>query len=401
MVKAKEAVSPRVAILQAKRTPIGRFLGAFRNKPAVELAADVARRVLELAGVAPEDVDEVIVGHARQAGNGPNPARQVAVSAGVPVERPAVTVNSACASGIQSIMMGADAIRLGRADCVLAGGMENMTRTPFLLDRARLGYRLGHAPLLDGMYRDGFDCPMAEMVMGETAEVLAAEYGIGREEQDRWAMMSQNRAEEANGRGVFADEIVAVSAPDDKGREAVVERDEHPRSGVTMDALSRLPAVFRKDGTVTAGNSSGITDAAAAVVLTSEARARELGKEPIAYIRDAVITGVEPRRMGIGPVPATRSVLERNGLSLDDVPVIELNEAFAAQVLACQRELGFDAARVNRNGGAISLGHPIGCTGTRIVVTLLHEMKRSGAPLGLATLCVSGGMGVAMLIERE
>jgi acetyl-CoA C-acetyltransferase len=400
MVKAKEAVSPRVAILQAKRSPIGKFLGAFRNKPAVELAADVARRALELAGVAPEDVDEVIVGHARQAGNGPNPARQVAVRAGVPVERPAVTVNSACASGIQSIMMGADAIRLGRADCVLAGGMENMTRTPFLLERARLGYRLGHAPLLDGMYRDGFDCPMAEMVMGETAEVLAAEYGIGREEQDRWAMMSQNRAEEANGRGDFADEIVAVSAPDDKGREAVVERDEHPRSGVTMDALSRLPAVFRKDGTVTAGNSSGITDAAAAVVLASEARARELGGEPIGYIRDAVMVGVEPRRMGIGPVPATRSVLERNGLSLDDVPVIELNEAFAAQVLACQRELGFDAARVNRNGGAISLGHPIGCTGTRIVVTLLHEMKRSGATLGLATLCVSGGMGAAMLIER-
>jgi acetyl-CoA C-acetyltransferase len=395
-------LSNRVAILEAKRTPIGRFLGAFRNTPAVDMAAGVARRVMELAGVEPGEVDEVVFGHARQAGNGPNPGRQVAIKSGVPQEAPASTINAACASGLHSVMMGADSIRLGRAGVVLAGGMENMTRTPFMLDRARLGYRLGHSRLLDGMYKDGFACPLADMLMGETAEVLAKEYDIAREEQDRWAQMSQNRAEAAAAAGAFAEEIVPAQAADDRGNEITVEADEHPRAGVTLESLAKLPPVFdAENGTVTAGNASGITDGAAAVVLASESRARELGKKPIGYIRDAVITGVDPRRMGIGPVPATRRVLEANGLELDDVPVIELNEAFAAQVLACQRDLGFDAERVNRNGGAISLGHPIGCTGTRIMVTLLHEMRRMDAGLGLATLCVSGGMGLAMLIERE
>jgi acetyl-CoA C-acetyltransferase len=297
-------------------------------------------------------------------------------------------------------MMGADAIRLGRARCVVAGGMENMTRTPFMLDRARLGYRLGHARVLDGMYSDGFDCPLAEMRMGETAEVLAREFGISREAQDRWALMSQHRVEEANRAGVFADEIVAVVATDDKGRDVTVEHDEHPRAGVTMEALGKLPPVFDREGTVTAGNASGITDGAAAVILADEETAREFGVEPLGFIRDYVITGVDPRRMGIGPVPATRQILESTGLSLGDIPVIELNEAFAAQVLACQRELEFSDEQVNPNGGAISLGHPIGCTGARILVTLLHEMKRRSVPRGLATLCVSGGMGAAMLIER-
>ena len=298
-------------------------------------------------------------------------------------------------------MMGADAIRLGRARCVVAGGMENMTRTPFMLDKGRLGYRLGHARLLDGMYRDGFDCPLAEMRMGETAEVLAREFGIGRDEQDRYAMMSQHRVEAATAAGRFADEMIPVTASDDKGRDVTVEHDEHPRAGVTLEGLAKLPPVFDRDGTVTAGNSSGITDGAAAVVLASEEYARELGIEPWATIRDYVITGVEPERMGIGPVPATRSILESTGLSLDDIPLIELNEAFAAQVLACQRELEFDTDRVNPNGGAISLGHPIGCTGTRILVTLLHEMRRRDAERGLATLCVSGGMGAALLVERN
>jgi acetyl-CoA C-acetyltransferase len=251
------------------------------------------------------------------------------------------------------------------------------------------------------MYRDGFLCPISEMIMGETAELLAEEYGIPRKEQDQWAAMSQNRSEAARAEGLFDDEIVPVTAPDDRGNPVEVTADEHPREGVTVESLAKLPAVFKKDGSVTAGNSSGITDGAAAVVLCSERDAGEIGREPLGYIKDFVAVGVDPKRMGIGPVPATRKILERNGLALEDIPVIELNEAFAAQVLACQRDLGFDAERVNLRGGAISLGHPIGATGARIVVTLLHGMKQSGAELGLATLCVSGGMGMAMLIERR
>jgi acetyl-CoA C-acetyltransferase len=293
-----------------------------------------------------------------------------------------------------------EAILLGRAECVVAGGTENMTLVPFMLDRARLGYRLGHAQLLDGMYRDGFLCPIADMLMGETAEVLAEEYGITREEQDRWALTSQHRVEAANAEGVFAEEILPVEARDDKGRPVEVTADEHPRAGVTMEGLAKLPPVFKKDGTVTAGNASGITDGAAAVILMSESRAKAEGREPLAVVRDYVSVGVDPKRMGIGPVPAVRKILERNGLELDQIPLIELNEAFAAQVLACQRELRFDPERVNVRGGAISLGHPIGATGARIVVTLLHEMRRRGASLGLATLCISGGLGMAILLER-
>jgi acetyl-CoA C-acetyltransferase len=276
-----------------------------------------------------------------------------------------------------------------------------MTRVPFLLDRGRLGYRLGNNRLIDGMYKDGFDCPLADMVMGETAEVLAEEYGIPREEQDRWALMSQQRVETARGEGVFADEVVTVTAKDDRGRPVEVSEDEHPRRGVTLDALGKLPAVFKKNGSVTAGNSSGITDGAAAVILASEEKASAWGGQPLGYIRDFVAVGVNPKRMGIGPVPATRQILERNDLSMDDIPLVELNEAFAAQILACQRDLGFDAERVNVRGGAISLGHPIGATGARIVVTLLHEMNRRNSERGLATLCVSGGLGMALLIEKD
>jgi acetyl-CoA C-acetyltransferase len=394
-------LTPRVAIIEARRTPIGKFLGAFRNYSAVELGTAAVEGVLGLARVSPSEVDELIFGHARQAGNGPNPARQIAFRAGIPHEVPSFTVNKACASGIKSIALGADAIVLGRATCVVAGGTENMTQVPYLLDHARLGYRLGDAPLVDGMYRDGFDCPLAEMVMGETAEVLAEELGIGRVEQDEWAAMSQNRAEAAKGRGLWEDEILPVTAPDDRGRPVRVEADEHPRSGVTAASLAKLPPVFRKDGTITAGNASGITDAAAALVLMSEDRVREEGRETLAWIKDIVSVGVDPRRMGLGPVPATRRILERNKLTLDDIPLIELNEAFAAQVLACQRELEFDSDKVNVNGGAISLGHPIGATGARIVVTLLHEMRRRDLELALATLCVSGGLGMALLVERS
>ena len=384
-----------VAILAARRTPIGRFLGALRNHSAVELGRDAARAVLE--GAPP--VDQVIFGNARQAGNGPNPARQIAIGAGLPETTPAFTINAACGSGIKAIAMAADAIRLGEARAVLAGGTESMTRVPFMLDRARLGYRLGHDRLIDGMYRDGFLCPMADMVMGETAEVLAREYGITREEQDAWAAMSQNRAEAAIDAGHFAGEIVPVTTRDDRGRDVVVDADEHPRRGVTVESLAALRPVFAEDGTVTAGNASGITDGAAAVVVADAETAR--GRDVLGWIRDFVVAGVDPRRMGIGPVPAVRALLERSGLALDDVDLIELNEAFAAQVIACERELEFDRRRVNVEGGAIALGHPIGCTGARIVVTLLHAMRRRGARRGVATLCVSGGMGMAMLIERE
>jgi acetyl-CoA C-acetyltransferase len=392
-------VSSRVAILEAKRTPIGKFLGAFRNQPAVKLGAHVAREVLASSGTAPERVDEVIFGHARQAGCGPNPARQVLVRAGVPESVTAFTVNAACGSGLKAIALGADSIRLGRAERVLAGGMENMSMVPFILDRMREGYRLGHTPLIDDMYRDGFLCPICDMVMGETAEVLADEFKITREEQDGWARLSQNRVERANAKNLFAQEIVAVPVEGARGETISMSADEHPRAGVELASLAKLPPVFKKDGTVTAGNASGITDGAAAVVLGSEDEAKKT--EPLGWIRDFVAVGVEPRRMGIGPVPAVRALLERNKLTLSDIELMELNEAFAAQVIACERELKFDRERVNVNGGSISLGHPIGCSGARIVVTLLHQMRRANAKRGVATLCISGGMGMAMLIERE
>ena len=394
-------MSSRVAILEAKRTPIGKFLGAFRNYPAVKLGAHVARETLASSGTAPERVDEVIFGHARQAGCGPNPARQVLVRAGVPQSVTAFTVNAACGSGLKAIALAADSIRLGRAERVLAGGMENMSMVPFILDRVREGYRLGHAPLIDDMYRDGFLCPLCDMVMGETAEVLADEFKITREEQDRWATMSQQRAERAQKTGLFAEEIVPVPVESSRGETVNMSADEHPRAGVTLEALAKLPPVFKKDGSVTAGNASGITDGAAALVLASEHMVKEGKREPLGWIRDFVAVGVEPRRMGIGPVPAVRALLDRNDLDLSDIDFIELNEAFAAQVIACERELKFDRERVNANGGSISLGHPIGASGARVVVTLLHQMQRAKAKRGIATLCISGGMGMAMLIERE
>ena len=394
-------MSSRIAILEAKRTPIGKFLGAFRNLPAVKLGAHAAREVLASSGTAPGSVDEVIFGHARQAGSGPNPARQVTIGAGIPESVTATTVNAACGSGMKAIAMGMDSIRLGRAERVLAGGMENMSMVPFMLDRVREGYRLGHAPVIDGMYRDGFLCPICDMVMGETAEVLAGDFSITRDEQDRWAMMSQNRAERAEAAALFKDEIVPVPVTSERGETKTISTDEHPRAGVTMEALAKLPPVFKQDGGVTAGNASGITDGAAALVLASEKAVKEKGSTPLGWIRDFVAVGVEPRRMGIGPVPAVRKILERNQLELSNIDLIELNEAFAAQVIACERELRFDRERVNVNGGSISLGHPIGCSGARIVVTLLHEMRRRGSQTGLATLCISGGMGMAMLIERQ
>jgi len=391
----------RVAILSATRTPIGKFLGSYADLSAAELGEAATRAALERAKIAPAEVDELIYGCARQAGGGPNMARQVAHRAGLPNERPAFTVNQACGSGLQSILIGAERIRHGRARVVLAGGSENMTRVPYLLERARLGYRLGHAEVVDGMYRDGFIDPLSGLVMGETAEKLADLYRIPRREQDEYALMSQQRAAAAAREGRFASELTPVPVKGRKGETKAVTADEHPRPETTLEDLAKLPAVFRKDGSVSAGNSSGITDGAASLVLASESAARERGATPLAWVGESEVIGVDPSIMGIGPVPAVRALTARTKRVLADYERIELNEAFAAQVLACDRELRLDRSKLNVNGGAIALGHPIGCTGARIVTTLVHEMIRCGAALGLATLCVSGGLGLALEIERS
>jgi acetyl-CoA C-acetyltransferase len=395
-----------VVILSARRTPIGRYGGSFRNVHTAELGAVAARAALADAGVEPAAVGDVLVGHGRQAGSGPNPARQVAKRAGLPPEVPAQTLNKACASGMQAVATGAQEILLGEIDIALCGGTESMSRMPYLIDSedARWGHRMGDFALVDAMYRDGFFCPLAEMIMGETAEVLARQYGITREESDAYALESQQRAEAAITAGRFADEIAPVTVTGRKGEAFEVARDEHPRFGTTIDTLRKLKPVFGSveghPGIITAGSSSGITDGAAALVVASADRARALGCAPLARIVGWASAGVDPRLMGIGPVPAVRKLLQRTGLELDDFEVIELNEAFAAQVLAVLRDLPIRRDRLNVNGGAIALGHPIGCTGARILVTLLHEMRRRQARLGLATLCVSGGMGMAMAVER-
>jgi acetyl-CoA C-acetyltransferase len=350
------------------------------------------------AGVEPDQVEEVVFGHARQAGNGPNTARQVAYRSGIPQETPGVTVNMACGSGTRAVQHAAEQVMLGNASVVVAGGMENMSRTPFLLDRMRVGYRMGNATVHDGMHRDGFVDPLSGLIMGETAENLARKYGISREEQDEFALASQQKAGEGRERRQL--EITAVEVPGRKGEVTVFTEDEHPRSDTTLEQLAKLRPTFSTGGTVTAGSSSGITDGAASMVLMSESRAASEGRTPLAKIVAYASSGVDPAYMGIGVVPATRKVLEKTGLSLQDFDVIELNEAFAAQVLACDRELKLDHDKLNPNGGAIALGHPIGMTGARIVLTLAYEMREKGYTLGLATLCISGGMGMAMALER-
>jgi len=391
----------RVAIVASARTPIGKFLGSFSDLSAADLGAVASRGVLERAGLAGADVDELIYGNARQAGGGPNMARQVLMKSGIPQEKPAFTVNQACGSGIQSILLAAERIRLGRARVVLAGGAESMTRVPYLLDRARTGYRLGHAPLVDAMYRDGFLDPICGLLMGETAEKLADLYRIPRDEQDAYALESQRRAGVALREKRFCREIVPVSVPGKKGETRTVEQDEHPRPETTIEEIRKLPPVFREGGTVHAGNSSGITDGAASLLLVAESVAKERGLKPQAWVGESVVVGVDPSIMGIGPVPATRELLKRTGRTLDAYDLVELNEAFAAQVLACDRDLHLDRARLNVNGGAIALGHPIGATGARIVTTLLHEMERRETKLGLATLCVSGGLGISLELSRN
>ena len=392
---------PPVVVTHALRTPIGRFCGSFAELSAADLGVAVVRALLERSALDPSAVGELIFGNARQAGGGPNVARQVSVRAGIPVEVPAWTVNMACGSGLKALALAVEGIRAGRTEVAVAGGTESMSGLPFLLPRMRLGYRLGHAPVVDGMYQDGFLCPLANMLMGETADKLGAEYAIPREAQDEFALESQRRAAAAVEAGRFADELAPVSVPGRKG-DTVVAADEHLRPQTTLAGLAKLPPVFDAEhGTVTAGNASGITDGAAALLVMSEARAEALGLEPLAWVGETAEAGVAPERMGLGPVPAVRRLAERNGLAVGDYDVIELNEAFAAQVLACARDLELPMQRVNVNGGAIALGHPIGATGARIVVTLLHELARRGGRHGLATLCISGGLGLATAFERR
>jgi acetyl-CoA C-acetyltransferase len=389
-----------VFILSAVRTPIGKFGGSLAPLTGADMGVVAAKAAIERARVRPEQVDETIFGNARQAGGGPNPARQISVRSGIPQAVPAFTVNKACASGMKAIALAYQAITLGDASCILAGGTESMSRVPYLLDQARWGYRLGNQELVDGMYRDGFFCPLAQMVMGQTAEALAGEYKISREEQDEYALTSQTRAARAIAAGRFQDEIVPVVIETKKGMTSFTH-DEHPFPDSSMEKLAKLPPVFSKTGTITAGNSSGIADGAAALVVASEYFLKQNNLKPLARIAAVTSAGVDPRTMGIGPVPALLKLQDKHNLRLHDFGLIELNEAFAAQVLACDRVLNFNRDKLNVNGGAIAFGHPIGCTGARITVTLMHEMLKRNTKRGVATLCVSGGMGMALVLENS
>ena len=394
-----------VVILSAQRTPIGKYGGSFRDIHPAELGAVAARSAIAQAGLMPADVDEVVMGHGRQAGSGPNPARQVGHRAHVPPTAPAHTLNKACASGLQAIVAGAQSIALGESQVVLAGGIESMSRMPYLIDAvdARWGHKMGNFALVDAMYRDGFQCPLSNLIMGETAEILARQYGITRDESDCFALESQKKAAAAMAAGHFRREIVPVTVAV-KGKPTVVDQDEHPRADASIESLRKLPTVFNdvegQPGIITAGSSSGVTDGGAALVLTSAAVAQRRGLKPRARILGWASAGVDPRVMGIGPVPAIQKLSAATGLEVDDFDLVELNEAFAPQVLAVLRDVPISADRLNVNGGAIALGHPIGCTGARLVVTLLHELERRRAHRGLATLCISGGMGMALAIER-
>lgn len=382
-------------VLSAVRTPIGKFGGGLAKKTAVELATVAVVEALRRAGVPPEAVDSVIVGQARQAGNGPNPARQVSIAAGIPESATAWTLNQACASGLASIDQAHKALLLGDAEVVVAAGMESMSRVPYLLENARWGLRLGHDQLTDGMYKDGLFCPMSGVVMGETVETLVDELGISREEQDEYAAATQQRCQAAREAGRFVDEIVPVTVK--KGQ--ILSTDEHPRDNVTTEGLAGMSPVYKlasRTGTITAANASGITDGASALVLATKAKADAMGWTTFATYEGGATVGLQPQRMGLGPVYAVEALLKkRPDLTLESFDLVELNEAFAAQVLACLRSLPISPEKLNVNGGSIALGHPIGCSGNRIAVTLLHELKRRGGGRGLASLCVSGGLGIA------
>ncbi|MCM3468963.1 acetyl-CoA C-acetyltransferase [Brevibacillus borstelensis] len=390
-----------IVIASAVRTAIGNFQGALAGVSTTQLGAVVLEAALERAGVAKEAVDEVILGNVLQAGLGQNPARQAAIRAGLPQQVPSMTINKVCGSGLKAVHLAVQSILSGDAEVVLAGGMENMSQAPYLLEGARGGYRMGDQKVVDSMIRDGLWCAFNDYHMGITAENLCTQYGLTREEQDEFAAWSQEKAQRALSEGRFQDEIVPVPIPQKKGEPIMFSVDEFPRAGVTAEALGKLRPAFKKDGTVTAGNASGINDGAAALLIMSGEKARELGVIPLARIVANASAGVDPSIMGIGPVPATRRVLEKAGLTLAQMDLIEANEAFAVQSLAVGKELGIPREKLNVNGGAIALGHPIGASGARILVTLVHELnKRSGAKYGLATLCIGGGQGVATVVEK-
>ena len=387
-------------IVGAVRTAVGSFGGQFKDVPATELGAHAVRAALERAEIAGEEVDEVVLGCVLQAGLGQNPARQAAIGAGIPKEVPATTINMLCGSGLKSVAIAAQMIRAGDVDVAVAGGMENMTRAPYLVPSGRFGARMGNTQLIDSMVHDGLWDAFNDIHMGVTAENLADQYNISREEQDEFAAASQHKAERAVAEGIFTDEIVAIEVPA-KGGTRTVDTDEHPRAGTTAEALGKLRPAFRGNaGTVTAGNASGINDGAAAVVLMSATKANACGLPTFGTIESYASVGVDPKIMGIGPVPAVRKALAKAGLKLGDIDLFELNEAFAAQSLAVLRELNIDPQRINPNGGAIALGHPIGASGSRILVTLLHEMRRRNAGRGIATLCVGGGQGQAAIVRN-
>jgi acetyl-CoA C-acetyltransferase len=386
-------------ILSACRTPIGSFGGVFKDLSAVDLGAVVIREAIARAGVGNDEIGDVVMGCVLQAGAGMNVARQAALKAGLPVEVPGETVNRVCGSGLQAVVHAVEAIRVGYVDTMVAGGTESMSNAPYLLPGARWGYRMGNAEAIDSMLREGLTCAMGSCHMGITAEEVARRYSVSRVDQDAFAAESQRRAESATSEGRFKDEIVAVPVPQKRGEPLRVDTDEYPRAGTTAEKLAALKPAFRKDGTVTAGNASGINDGAAALVVTTGEKARKVGRTPLARIISYVSTGVDPAVMGIGPIPAVRKVLERAGLKPDEIGLFELNEAFAAQSLAVTRELGLDPARVNVNGGAIALGHPIGASGARVLTTLVYALRARKLKYGVASLCIGGGMGIAMAIE--
>ena len=392
--------NPRdIVILSACRTPIGSFGGSLRDLSAVDLGAIVVREALRRAGVAPGEVGDVILGCVLQAGAGMNVARQAALRAGVPPSVPAETVNRVCGSGLQAVVHAVETIRAGASDVVVAGGTESMSNSPYLLEGARWGYRMGPAEAIDSMLAEGLTCAIEAIHMGITAEEVAQKFAVSRADQDAFAAESQKRAARAVDEGAFAAEIVAVEIPQKKGEPRRFERDEYPRADSTAEKLAALKPAFKKDGSVTAGNASGINDGASALVVASAENAREFGRAPLARVVSYAVVGVEPRVMGIGPVSAVRQAVERSGLTLDAVDLFELNEAFAAQSVAVVRALGVDPARVNVNGGAIALGHPIGASGARILTTLVHALRVRRLRYGVASLCIGGGMGIAMVVE--
>jgi len=388
-----------IVIVSAARTAIGKFGGTLAKVPASDLGAHVIRKVLERAGVKPEQVSEVIMGQVLAAGVGQNPARQAAIRAGLPDMIPAMTINKVCGSGLKAAMLGAQSIAHGDADIVIAGGQESMSLAPHVLMGSRDGFRMGDAKMVDSMIIDGLWDVYNQYHMGVTAENVAKEYAVTREEQDAFAVASQNKTEAAQKAGRFKDEIVPYEVPSRKGPVSFAD-DEYPRHGATLEAMKGLKPAFDKNGTVTAGNASGINDGAAAVVLASARKAKELGLRPLARIRAFASAGVDPKYMGMGPVPASKRCLSRAGWAPEDLDLMEINEAFASQAIAVNRQMGWDTKKVNVNGGAIALGHPIGASGCRILVTLLYEMQKRDAKKGLASLCIGGGMGVALAVER-